>query len=438
MCGESIERSGVPIEKVHVIPWGIDPDVFTPEAPPLRLPTTKSFRFLFVGGTIYRKGFDRLLDAYLAEFSRDEEVCLVVKDVGNRTVYRHANYRPQVLAAQHDPRKPAVFYVDRPMTPGQLASLYTACHCLVAPYRGEGFGLPVLEGMACGLPPIVPQGGATDDFVSSEIGYLLESEEEEAPSELRLCGPLLEHSVRQEDLRQRMRQAFDEREEAREMGRAAAEFVRSRFTWAETARCMADRIHILLANNPCGSDAASSAFPRDALPSVYALVDADGDARSLARSLASVTPFVDKTFCIAECGSDTADEVAREYGAEWFRRPARRACHWNLTKRVGQNGFSIFVLVNERTRQEWSGFEPSCNRCLVTLRCGCPIVAPGGEQASNVSRQIALRLIRRLQEQTVIPTANPYGRGGDEQAHDFPVAPLELLMTTADSSALTL
>ena len=36
-----------------------------------------------------------------------------------------------------------------------MAALYAACDCLVHPYRGEGFGLPIAEAMACGLPVIV-------------------------------------------------------------------------------------------------------------------------------------------------------------------------------------------------------------------------------------------------------------------------------------------
>ena len=46
-----------------------------------------------------------------------------------------------------------------------MPRLFAACDVLVHPYRGEGFGLPVLEAMACGLPVVVTAGGPTDEFV---------------------------------------------------------------------------------------------------------------------------------------------------------------------------------------------------------------------------------------------------------------------------------
>lgn len=251
------ERSGVPSEKIQVIPWGVDPEVFTPDAVPLLLPTAKTFHFLYVGGTIERKGFDRLLDAYLAEFGPEEDVCLVVKDV---TFYRHNTWREQVLTAQKDSRNPEILYLDRPLTPGQLAGLYTACDCFAAPYRGEGFGLPILEAMACGIPVIVPQGGASDDYVCPAAAYLLEGSEHAVEPAIDLCGPLLEIAVRPEDLRQRLREAFAHRQQTQQKGRQAAAHVRTRFLWHETARRMAERIHALTARERLSSPEIS-AFP---------------------------------------------------------------------------------------------------------------------------------------------------------------------------------
>src|SRR5262249_23475938 len=62
-------QSGVPAGKVHVVPLGVDVSRFRPGAEPLPLRTSKRFKFLFVGGTIYRKGIDVLLAAYGRAFA---------------------------------------------------------------------------------------------------------------------------------------------------------------------------------------------------------------------------------------------------------------------------------------------------------------------------------------------------------------------------------
>ena len=181
-------RSGIPAEKVIVIPWGIDRLVYRPDVPPLHLPIDSSFKFLYVGGSVHRKGIDILLRAYIEEFAGRRDVCLVIKDLGTTTFYRYGNYREQILRLLAIPAVPPIVYLDKDMTDGQRASLYTACDCLVAPYRGEGFGLPVLEAMACGLPPIVPKGGPTDDFVSEADGYFVPAQLVECDHDWRLCG----------------------------------------------------------------------------------------------------------------------------------------------------------------------------------------------------------------------------------------------------------
>jgi glycosyltransferase involved in cell wall biosynthesis len=45
----------------------------------------------------------------------------------------------------------------------ELAALYRGARCLVFPSLYEGFGLPVLEAMACGTPVVTTRGGATEE-----------------------------------------------------------------------------------------------------------------------------------------------------------------------------------------------------------------------------------------------------------------------------------
>ena len=65
--------------------------------------------------------------------------------------------------------------LDDELSDDEMAALYRACDVLVHPYRGEGFGMPVLEAMACGLPTIVTAGGPTDEFCPDDACWRIPS-----------------------------------------------------------------------------------------------------------------------------------------------------------------------------------------------------------------------------------------------------------------------
>ena len=88
--------AGVPGNRVHLVPLGVNPQIYWPGCEPLGLPSGPTLRFLFVGGTIFRKGIDVLLRAFARAFTPSDGVGLVVKDMGSQSFYRGQTAENQI------------------------------------------------------------------------------------------------------------------------------------------------------------------------------------------------------------------------------------------------------------------------------------------------------------------------------------------------------
>ncbi|HEY3612972.1 MAG TPA: glycosyltransferase, partial [Gaiellales bacterium] len=168
-------EAGVAADRVHVVPNGVDLETLAPEGPRAALPDA-ALRLLFVGGTISRKGADILLAAYDEAFAGRDDVLLVIKDLGGQTYYRGLTMADALRERAASGALPRVHYLEDELSRAELAELYRACDVLVHPYRGEGFALPVLEAMACGLPVVVTAGGPTDEFCPDDACWRIASE----------------------------------------------------------------------------------------------------------------------------------------------------------------------------------------------------------------------------------------------------------------------
>jgi glycosyltransferase involved in cell wall biosynthesis len=136
------------------------------EAPPrLRGP----FRFLHLSSGFPRKGFDILLRAWIEAFAKDQDVELVVKTFDNPH-----NEIPEALRQfriAHPVHAPITLIQDD-MDAEELRRLYLSIDALVAPSRGEGFGLPLAEALWLGRSVVTVAYGGQTDFCTSETAWL--------------------------------------------------------------------------------------------------------------------------------------------------------------------------------------------------------------------------------------------------------------------------
>jgi glycosyltransferase involved in cell wall biosynthesis len=246
-CVGAFVNSGVPAEKIHIVPNGVDLEIYRPQGAAAELPTAKPFRFLYVGGTIYRKGLDVLLDAYARAFTAADPVSLVVKDFGRTGVYVFEKGTQMIADFKKNPAHPEVLHLSAHRTNAEMAELYRACDVFVSSYRGEGFCLPALEAMACGKPVIVTAGGATDDFVSDAVGWRIPATPHLYDGTI-FAMPLDEDAELLEPdaaaLADLLRGAFRDEADRRTRGNAAAEIARG-WSWDAAADRIVTRCRAL-------------------------------------------------------------------------------------------------------------------------------------------------------------------------------------------------
>lgn len=248
-------RCGVNRDRVTVIPNGVDTRIFTPEGPILRPQGARKFVFLFVGGAIRRKGVDLLIEAYKSAFDAGEDVSLVLSLSGAAGAYQHNSLTQQLAETARTPGSPHVQFLFETLDDTTLASLYRGCDAFILPYRGEGFGMPLLEAMACGRTVITTARGPSRDFCSKQNAYLVSAREElvddEPPPLGELVGDFTWFEPDLAELVRTMRYAYDHPEETARRGRCAAKSVRDKYSWPRISNIYRERVLEIL--NP-GTD----------------------------------------------------------------------------------------------------------------------------------------------------------------------------------------
>jgi glycosyltransferase involved in cell wall biosynthesis len=202
-------REQHPGVKLGFAPYGVDFDFWTPRK--LATDYQGPLRVVFVGQVTPAKGVPYLIEAWKRASLGDAELCLI------------GNWGLSENAAAFFPKN-VTWKGAR--GPREVRDEYQRADLMVFPSCYEGFGLVILEAMACGLPLICSRSTAGPELLTDACGWLYE------PSDVDCLTDLLQ-------------QAAADRERLKTMGEKARERAEE-FSWSALPAKAFDRDFSLL------------------------------------------------------------------------------------------------------------------------------------------------------------------------------------------------
>jgi glycosyltransferase involved in cell wall biosynthesis len=174
--------SGVKTQ-IFVIQNGLNQDILDidPRKPP-EIMTQKKYKFLNISSGFPRKGIDILLNVFSRAFTKDDDVCLILKTFPN--IHNNISKLIDDIKATNI-NCPEIIHIDRDLDENGIAWLYSNSNCLVYPTRGEGFGMSIAEAMLFKIPVIATGHSGHMDFCNEDNCFLIDYKLEPSRTHLK-------------------------------------------------------------------------------------------------------------------------------------------------------------------------------------------------------------------------------------------------------------
>lgn len=242
---EILMKHGVVEDLITVIPEGVNSQVFHMNGPRIQqIENIPAFKFLHVGKFETRKGTKELIQAFDDTFKDNDQVRLILC---SHTYTKDFHFN--TFISQLRLKKPEKIIRVGPFAKNEdLADLYRSCDAFVMPTRAEGWGLPIIEAMACGLPVIVTGYSGLTEFANKNNAFLIDYKLETIT---RPFGLQIESKSTQygewakpdmTHLKDLMQYVVANPEKAKERGQVASYDVCSKWTWNNAAKKALDAI----------------------------------------------------------------------------------------------------------------------------------------------------------------------------------------------------
>lgn len=208
----------VPLDRLHVVPVGVDQDLFKPQPHVQRV---KGRLITTASADVTMKGLRYLLEA-VAKLRTERHVELVV-------IGRLKEGGPSARIIDELGLRDAVTFITG-VPEERIIELYSESELAIVPSLYEGFSLPAIEAMSCGVPLVATTGGALPEVVGAD-------------NDTALCVPPGDS----EALAAKIALALDDQALRDRIGAAGRQRVIERWTWRHTAVGTVEHYRALLA-----------------------------------------------------------------------------------------------------------------------------------------------------------------------------------------------
>ena len=232
---QTLIDNGLDPDRVAVVPEGVNPARYHPWTGQRRHPRR---RFLTVGKFEQRKSQLETLQAWAQAFGNRNDIELVIKTGYFGSAEAKAQ---QLVDTVHALKLTNVEVIWGDMTPDQLWELYRSADVFVLPTRGEGWGLPIIEAAAMGLPIVTTMYSGHQQYLqhiaSSVVPVSFDLEPIDCP-EFQMYYPTTDGNwgqwarPRVDSIASAMLHALDNLDHLRAEAKVNAQTVRGQFSWA--------------------------------------------------------------------------------------------------------------------------------------------------------------------------------------------------------------
>ena len=239
-------ENGADPDRCHVVHEGVDSTKFHPYAPRVNSPI---LTYLATGKYELRKSITETVFAWVQEFGNDPDVELVIKSdhfMNSTNKYNELTGWIGKMGIKN------VRVIWGSISQEDLIDLYQQSHVFVLPSKGEGWGLPLIEAAATGLPIIATIHSGQTEFLQHVASSVIPVEYDMVPiacEEYQAFYPTEDGNwgywaqPRIDSIRQALRLARDNYSILESRARANSAIVRDAFDWRRSVDHAVQLLH---------------------------------------------------------------------------------------------------------------------------------------------------------------------------------------------------